>query len=154
LFEPAEMASVVKDFVLTAADLTARYALRCLFPFLILYVVISVWPQWPTGWGIAALLGTLLRLAITLIVPWKTGRLVAERHPGKELPAFVTIYVAALALIELSSALGIPGYSIVSAEPWVVLRWNEIPTPWNPALMLFSMVLVRHRFLRNEVTPA
>ena len=153
-FAPAQMAIVAKDFVLTAAGLSVRYALQFLFPVVVLYLVIDAWPQWAPVGAIARLFGTLLSIAITLVVPWKTGRIVAERHPGKELPGFVAICAAALALNALSGALGTPWNSILSKEPWVLLRWNQIPSPWDPMLMLISMILMRRRWLRKEGTPA
>jgi len=153
VFEPAEMVIAAKDFVLTAAALSARYARHLLLPVLVLYVVIRTWPQLAPVGSIAGFFGTLLSMAITLVVPWKTGRMVAERHPGKELPAFVAICATGLALSAISGVLGTPWNSILSKEPWVLLRWNQIPIPWNPVLMLISMILMRRRWLRKEGTP-
>jgi hypothetical protein len=154
-FEPVEMAMAAKDFVGTAAVLSVRYTRHLLLPVLILYVGILIWPQLtPAASIVVVLLGTLLSLAITLVVPWKTGRIVAERHPGKELPAFVAICAAGVALSAISSALGTPWNSILSEEPWVLLRWNQIPTPWNPVLMLISMILIRRRALHKADTAA
>ena len=153
-FPPAQMAIVAKDFVGTAAGLSARYALRFLFPVVLLYLVISAWPQWTPAGAIARLFGILLGFAIHLVVPWKTGRIVAERHSGKELPAFVVICIVALALSAISEALGAPWNIALSQGPLVLLRWNQIPVPWNPVLMLISMILARRRWLQKEATPA
>jgi hypothetical protein len=154
VFDLPEMVIAAKDFVLTAAALSARYARHLLLPVLILYVLIRTWPQLAPVGSIAAFFGTLLSIAITLVVPWKTGRMVAERHPGKELPAFVAICAVGVALSAISVALGAPWNSILSKEPWVLLRWNQIPTPWNPVLMLISMILMRSRQVRKEGTAA
>src|SRR5262245_24699863 len=151
---PAEMAIAAKDFVLTAFFLSASYARHFLVPVLVLYAVIRTWPELAPVGSIAAFFGTLLSIAITVVVPWKTGRTVAERHPGKELPAFVAICATGLVLSAISGALDTQWNSILSKEPWVLLRWNEIPTPWNPVLMLISMILVRGRWLRNGGAPA
>jgi len=147
-----EMAIAAKDFVWTAANLSARYALQFLFPVLLLYLVISTWPWLAPMGAIARFFGILLSIAITLVVPWKTGRIVAERHPGRELPAFLAVCAAALALSAISFALGSPWNSILSKEPWVLLHWKQIPTPWNPVLMLVSVILMRRRWLRKEGT--
>src|SRR5262249_49318304 len=84
VFEPAGVAIAVTAFVWTATALSTRYALQFLPPVLVLYVVIRTWPQFAPVGNIAGFFGTLLSIAITLVVPWKTGRMVAERHPGKE----------------------------------------------------------------------
>jgi hypothetical protein len=151
---PSLMPIVAKDFVLIAAGLSARYARKFLLPVVVLYLVIDTWPQWAPVGALAGFFGILLGIAITLVVPWKTGRRVAERHPGRELPAFVAVCATALALSAISGALGTPWNSILSEEPWVLLRWNQIPTPWNPILMLISMILARRRWLRSGGTPA
>jgi hypothetical protein len=143
-----EMACAAKDFLLTAAYLSARYALRFLFPVLIVYMAIWTWPLLAPLGAIAGLFGIMLKLAISLVAPWKTGRIVAERHPGKELPAFVVICAAALALSAASSLLGSPWTRILTEPPWVLL--HQIPAPWNPVLMLISMILARRRWLRQE----
>jgi hypothetical protein len=45
-----------------------------------------------------------------------------------------------------SSVLGTPWNRMLSLEPWVLLRWNRIPTLWNPMLMLISMILTRRNW--------
>jgi len=151
---PAEMVIAAKDFVLTTAFLSAGYARHLLLPVLVLYALIRTWPQLAPVGSVAGFFGTLLTIAITVVVPWKTGRTVAERHPGKELPAFVAIWTTGLALSAILGDLDIPWNSILLKEPWILLRWNQIPTPWNPVLMLISMILVRGRWLRKGGTPA
>ena len=154
MFAPAQVAIVAKDFVVAAAGLSARFALPLLFPVVVLYLAIEMRPQLAPVGGIAVLFGVLLSIAITLVVPWKSGRMVAERHPGKELQAFVVICAAALALSAISSDLGAPWNRMLSQGPLILLRWNEFPTPWNPVLMLISMILTRRRWLRKAGPPS
>src|SRR5262245_1064229 len=131
LSAPALIPEVAKDFVLIAAELSTRYAIRFLFPVVVLYLVIDMLPQLAPVGNLAVFFGILLSIAITLVVPWKTGRMVAELHPGKELPAFVVVCAAGLTLHAISVALGAPWNDILLEGPLVLLRWSQIPTPWN-----------------------
>jgi hypothetical protein len=154
LLTPAQMVSVAGDMVWITLSLTLRYAVPFLFPILILYVVVDAVPRLAPLGGLAGLFGAIMAIAITLVVPWKTGRIVAERNPGRELPAFVAMCAAGLALMATVEAVGAPWNSILWQPPLVLLGWERIPPPWNPVLMLISIILTRRRWLRAEGPPA
>jgi hypothetical protein len=154
LLTPAEMATVARDTAVLALSLSVRYAASLLAPVVVLYLIIDAVPRLAALGALAGLFGALLTIAITLVVPWKMGRMMAERHPGRELPAFVGICVAVLAFTATAEAFGAPWNSILRDQPWVLLGWHQIPVPWNPVVILLSMILTRRRsFRRSEATP-